>query len=770
MNNKIGIITFHKAINYGAVLQSYALQKKIEEMGYTVEIIDYVDKLYEHYKIKESGNFLVKVLKRMFNKYIRIKQKKFQDFIYENLNISDKTYNKSNIETTLNQADYQFFLTGSDQVWNPQLINYDNTYFLNFVKDKKKCISYAASIGKDFLEKSDLLWMQNLIKNYFAISVRETSAIELLEKVGVKNVVKVCDPTILLDNNDWRRLEVKIKIPKAYILVYSFGNDMDLWHEAFRLSEQCNLPICYISDTIKRNRKLINLSGIGPGEWLYLIDNAKYLFTNSYHGVLFSLIFHTNFWLYDPKDGTNGRMYELLKDIDLENRCIQMINCNDLISDINFDNVQKHLETFKRKSLFYINFILKNKQNLSKSRLDNSSSNTILFEKSCTTNTKKHIRIEAKCTGCTLCVNNCPVNAISMKPDAKGSMYPVVNETICIECKKCLSLCPNYYIKKNDNSIYFRKFFALKNKNFSELYNSSSGGAYILFAKKIIENGGIVYGVKYEGVTPVYGREETFKGALNFCKTKYVEVEKGEIFKNVKADLQNNKNVLFVGTPCTIQGLHNFLKDDSRNHLYTIDIICHGVPVPKIYKDYINFLENKYKSKIVEFDFRDKVFDKKTKVFRHIQKIKATFENGKIYDGFQEKDPYYMLFWSNNILRESCYSCLYANTERPGDITIGDWWGNCNSDSNFFNSGSESTVIINSKKGEYLFGLIKNDADYLKVSENQAMQRNLYKPTSMSPKYAKFWTDYATNSFKYILIRYADYYGVFRLIAINEQI
>lgn len=375
---------------------------------------------------------------------------------------------------------------------------------------------------------------------------------------------------------------------------------------------------------------------------------------------------------------------------------------------------------------------------------------------------KNHILAINYCTGCTACKYVCPANSIFMVKDAKGSYHINIDEDKCISCGQCIHICPNY--AELSLNKYKQRYYALKNRNFKEKIESSSGGAYILFAKTVIEMGGAVYGVKYKGIWTVYERAITLEEAKKFCKAKYVETAKDDIFLKVKEDLENGVLVLFTGTPCTVMGLQSFIGENLSENLYTLDIICHGVPVPLIYKKYIEFLQNKYKSILSSIDFRDKVYNDKKKICTYIQKIRADFSNGRVYHGYQDKDPYYQLFWSNTILRECCYKCRYARLDRCGDITIGDFWGNRRIAPNFFTDNAVSSILVNTKKGEKLFNRICSQADFIEIDAEAIMQRNLTMPTPKSIVYDRFWKDYYTHTFRFMLIRYGDYLGIYRFL------
>jgi coenzyme F420-reducing hydrogenase beta subunit len=746
MMKKIGIITFHKAKNYGAVLQAYALQKYLISKGMNAEIIDYYGSVYDHYKLQERGNLLSKSITKIQNSNLKKTYQKFESFENTFLEKSSKFYSKETISFCQNEYDY--FITGSDQVWNPHIVGDDGTFLLDFVKDKKRCISYAASIGVEYLISSEKKWLFDGVNEYLQLSIREESGKRILSEVGLPNSTLVCDPSLLLDQEEYRKIEVAVQVPTKYILVFSFGNDIELWHQAKVVAEQLGAEIISVNDKISKLKDITSLHGIGPQEWLYLIDNAECIFTNSYHAMMYSIIFRKNFWIADPKDGTNCRMEELLRYIGCQRRLLTSVDHVNLQEDIDYDQIEAPLNEFISNSKkFLISALCEDK------KLEYKSD--FIFE---IKRKEKALIIDKQCTGCTACIGSCPVGAIEISHDAKGSLFPLINEEKCIDCGKCKSICPNY-TRETEND-FQQKCYGLKNTDFRERFNSSSGGAYILFAKAILNYDGIVYGVKYDGIIPCYGRADNIQDAAEFMKTKYVEISKAEIYEQIRKDLKQGRKVLFTGTPCSVQGLKNYVGPVLSKNLYTIDIICHGVPVPIIYENYTKFLERKYHSKITKFDFRDKVYNEVIHTHTHTQKIRAEFANGKVYHGTQKKDPYYRLFWSNNILRECCYQCKYARMKRSGDITIGDWWGNRDVSSEFFSDGAESSVLVNSQKGNELFEQIINQADVIAVSVDDISQRNLHAATPRNPKYNAFWADFSTKSFKYVLVRRADYYGI----------
>lgn len=748
---KIGIITFHKAINYGAVLQGYALAKYLYNLGHEAEIINYNSHLYDHYKLERKSNFLVNAVYTINRIYIKKKYKKFETFSNKELPLSSIEYDKDNINKKYMDT-YEILFTGSDQVWNPELIHDEGAFLLDFVNDNKKRNSYAASIGLETLPDSHNGWFKKEIKKYNSISVRENKAKEILRDLGIENVTVVCDPTLLLSEMDWEKIEKKVNTPKKYILVFSFGKDVDLWQCAKRMASQTGYTLCTINDIFLSSKSVKQFKGIGPEEWVYLIHHAECIFTNSYHGMMFAIIFKRNFWVSDPKDGTNSRIVEMLERINCSDRIIEYLDDVNISAEIDYDDKKILLDKFINKSKKYIGSVINSDEPFYDTVIKKNDNKEI-----------KHIVIDNKCNGCSACFAICPSSAIDMSVDGKGSLFPKIDKEKCIECGLCKSACSLIVESKIENK-FTQEYYAFKTKNNDDLRKCSSGGIFLLVAKKVLEQGGVVYGVKYdESLNAVYGRIDNENDLWELSGTKYIECDKIDIFTQVKKDLTDGRKVLFSGSPCVIAGLNNILIDNQRENLVLMDIICHGTPVPKVYKDYLNFLEKKYKSKIVSINFRKKEYDNIKQKYINIQNMEIKFANGKTYTANKDNDFYYRLFWSNNIIRESCFSCKFASLERVSDITIGDYWGNTSINPEFFHECTESTVIINTTKGKEIFNSIKLNANIMKVSKKDCLQRNLYKATPKSNNFDRFWNEYMLFSFKYILIRYADYYGVFKL-------
>lgn len=352
----------------------------------------------------------------------------------------------------------------------------------------------------------------------------------------------------------------------------------------------------------------------------------------------------------------------------------------------------------------------------------------------------------ADCCGCTACASICVHKAISMQPDALGFLYPEVNKDKCINCGLCEKVCSfhNHYDKSLN--LLQPKAFAVRHKIISEVESSRSGAAFIAISDGILEKGGIVYGVGYTDHFRVVHKRATTKTERNeFKGSKYVQSDLNTIFQQVKVDLQNGYTVLFSGTPCQTAGLNAYIGKKLREHLFLVDIICHGVPSPYIWKDYLLYLEQKYGGIITNLSFRDK------QIFGWTNHKESFVIKGKhIYTNIFRD-----LFFKHIMIRQSCGVCHFANITRPSDITIGDFWGWEKNVPNFNKDDKGvSLVLLNTEKGEKLFEEIKDSMNCIPVKLEDSLQPNLQHPSPISPRRMAFEWDYKQKGFKYVLRKY----------------
>lgn len=356
------------------------------------------------------------------------------------------------------------------------------------------------------------------------------------------------------------------------------------------------------------------------------------------------------------------------------------------------------------------------------------------------------------CTGCMSCYNICHNNAIEIAVDEEGFYVPKINNELCTKCGACIQHCP--VLNKLERSPFSQYGYVCWSKNEEIRKNSSSGGLFSEIAIPFLKEGGIVYGVSFDSDFVVKHKRVTTLDELSELRgSKYVQSYIGQILRDVKNDLLNKRQVLFVGTPCQVAGLKAFLKRDFEN-LYTCDFVCHGTPSPLIFSDYKKWLENRFSSLLVEFKFRDK----KRSWSRF--NIKAKFLNGKIYIGHWHKDPFLRLFLRELISNKPCYNCLYTNMNRQSDITIADFWNlkfnKCEKEK--YEDKGYSLALINSVKGEVLFNKISSLSlkRYLRSAQVIASSQKSFSSSWDKPVIRdQFWLDKGILPIDDLLKKYA---------------
>lgn len=317
--------------------------------------------------------------------------------------------------------------------------------------------------------------------------------------------------------------------------------------------------------------------------------------------------------------------------------------------------------------------------------------------------------IGKRCSGCRGCEQACAVDAIRFEADAEGFMQPVVDADKCIDCGKCLKVCPIHNVRVFDQE---QKGYAARTSSREDIKTCSSGGLFYAFAKNIIENGGVVCGCAVgEDLMPVHRCATTLDEVQSMRGSKYVQSNMDGIFAQVKTYLQEGREVLFTGVPCQVAGLRNFLMKDYAN-LFCVDIICHGVPSRKLYAEYLKWFGQKHGGVVMNYEFRSKR-KHQWSLTLHADVKKA---NGKMVQVEQmaSLDPFYHNFLASTTYRESCYTCSYSQSKRPGDITLGDFWGVEQTHPELFDIEGVSCVLVNSSKGVLLWERMKR---YLKSQE-----------------------------------------------------
>ena len=358
------------------------------------------------------------------------------------------------------------------------------------------------------------------------------------------------------------------------------------------------------------------------------------------------------------------------------------------------------------------------------------------------------IRKYSDCCGCTACLSICPQHCITMKEDKEGFLYPVVNQLQCIDCNLCQKVCPiqNQHKERTPLVVY-----AAKNKNEQIRLKSSSGGIFTLLAENVIEKGGVVFGARFdENWDVIHDCTETKEGLVAFRGSKYVQSRIGDCYLKVKRFLSEGRIVMFTGTPCQVSGLKKFLGKDYDN-LLTVDVVCHGVPSPKVWRMYLKEIfarEGKKNSVLLHpihernahvrgISFRDKSLGWKKYSFALIlSKATAVGEqNTVLLSSIFNENPFMKAFLFNLSLRPSCYACPAKSGKSESDVTIADFWGIEDVLPEFDDDKGVSLVMLMNQKGERWFNSLStlsvevtyNDAWKANHCINQSVQKSPYR-------------------------------------------
>lgn len=359
---KVGIISYHRVINYGALLQVYALQEKIKELGAECEIIDYRNKILEdkHKKMKFSECKSIKDYIRYFmlGKCHNKKFNKFRNFSEKYLNTSETCYTKEDLKILFEK--YTKVITGSDQVWNHNINGLDDAYYLDFLSDKKKKNSFSASFGYKILPDDYKETYKNLLKDYNMLSVREKHGADIIEDLLRYRPSVVLDPTMLKIKEEWFDFANEYKNKDKYILIYGFSGKNYMMDLAKNIAKKTGYQIVIIQNNYLPSFNIKYEKTAGPKDFLGIFKNAEYILTNSFHGTAFSINLNKEFFteLLPESTKVNSRLEHVLNLFNLEDRKITGSNPDIIENKINYTEVNKKLNNERMKSVQFLKEII----------------------------------------------------------------------------------------------------------------------------------------------------------------------------------------------------------------------------------------------------------------------------------------------------------------------------------------------------------------------------------------------------------------------------
>ena len=309
------------------------------------------------------------------------------------------------------------------------------------------------------------------------------------------------------------------------------------------------------------------------------------------------------------------------------------------------------------------------------------------------------IQKKADCCGCGACAQVCPRSCITLTEDAEGFLYPVVSASDCIHCGACTLVCP--MTAQAPASVQAPEGYAAYAREDAVRSASSSGGIFTLLAREILARGGVVFGAAYDEDFSVHHIQiDTPEDLPRLQGSKYVQSRTEEAYRQAKHQLEAGKTVLFSGVGCQIAGLKAYLKKDYPQ-LYTVDVLCHGVPSPKVWRDYLREQQDAFGSGVEAVSFRDK----STGWTGYSMRLQ--FRDRQVYQSHHTEDTYLKFFLENISLRPACHSCRFKALPHSADLTLGDAWGIGSYMPDMTDDRGTSLVLVNSRKGQALFRAIE---------------------------------------------------------------
>lgn len=730
---KIGLVTFYHIHHYGALLQAAATERAVESLGAQCEIIDYFvnqdNSLFR--RPTGLGSTAADVHTALHYKALSARYRRFEDFARQHLRISGHRF-ESLEELKAAELPYDVILAGSDQIWNPKIFpggHFDPVFFGAFSQRRK--IAYAPSFGVPHIPEGMEDELQGYLSQFSHLSVRERQGRRIIEALTGKAVPVVLDPTLLLTAEQWGAMTADPGLSGGYILCYCISRPGALAPYIHQLAKETGLPVVQLCGIRQKvHPKALCVLDAGPSEFLGLFQNASYVCTNSFHGTVFSIQLQKPFFtavapseLAEPE---SSRTFSLLSTLGLTERIIGKGDTAGLADKIDWAEAARRLQAARQTSMDYLRAAL----------MDGETPGETAEPQAAETDLPT-LADHTRCTGCTACASVCPKDAITMERDKEGFAYPAVDGEKCVRCVRCTSVCPMLHGREPKP---LPAAFAAWNRDDAIRRDSTSGGVFTALADHVLESGGIVFGAAMDGKQHLrhvacFRKEDLWR----LRGAKYVQSDLGETFREVKKALET-RPVLFSGTPCQVDGLYRCLGCRPEN-LVTCDLVCHGVPSPGVWEDMARSIEGRRHKGLQAVRFRNKVTGWKDSHFTTV------YDDGTVDTAPLFRTEYGRAFGRALFLRPSCHRCAYTNLNRPGDFTLGDFWGLKPDELPDQQEKGVSLLLVNTAHGSHIFDQLPLSRQVFPIERAVAGNPRLASPIGQPPDRAAFFAAYALEPF-----------------------
>ena len=681
----VGIFGVWYGCNYGSIATYYGLNRVIEDLGYSVLMIDKPD--LGNAKDQEMGD---------------THSRRFGEEYYH---ISER-YPLGELKQLNEQCNT--FVLGSDQVWNYGISkHFGKSNYLDFVDDEHKKIAYAASFGHgtDFTPEEEREKVGELLRRFDAISIRENQGVEIVRENYHVRADHVVDPVFLAEKSIYEELAEKSKFREEtpYICTYILDPTAEIREALLHISKKKGLRLVNILDGVPwifdKNKKRLELeaaSNVEVEDWLHLIQNSELVITDSCHGTAVAAMFEKTVIPIANRQRGYARFESLVEMLGIPERLIKhprdIIDNPVCLEPMNVEFISLLLESNRISSREWLRTALETPRG--------SLPTVAIPQKAIPKKLEQSL-----CMGCSACSSTCSYGALALQEDSWGYYRSLVDFNRCVDCGRCQMVCPALHLPKKTNEEHPTCYACIATDD-SILRESSSGGMFTVLAEKIFQSKGYVVGAVWTetfAVKHVIIKDGSDLPRLQ--KSKYLQSYMGNIFQEIKEKLELKSPLLFSGTPCQVAGLKAYLGKEYE-HLLLVDILCSHAPSQLFFRKY---LREAFPQGVEKYEFRHKKYGWDCITVKVITKDGETI----IRRGGGE-DDWQRIFHDHTMCAIHCETCRYQKTPRYGDLTLGDFWGIEKRDQEIDSKQGVSVVLCNNDKGRAFLESISTDKLKLK--------------------------------------------------------